>query len=62
MSDSTTTIYDLKTLSKKFNISVRILRRYIKKGDLTASKVGRSYYVTDFNLGLFLNLKEVVKR
>lgn len=58
MSDSTTTVCDLKALSKKLNICVRTLRKYIKNGDLVASKIGRSYYVTDFNLSLFLDLKE----
>lgn len=56
------TIYNLKALSKKLGISIRTLRKYVKRGDLTASRIGRSYYVTDFNLDLFLDFKEVIKR
>ena len=47
-------VYDLKALSKKLNIGIRTLREYIKRGDLKAKKVGKAYYVTEFNLLAFL--------
>jgi predicted site-specific integrase-resolvase len=50
-----TTVYNLKNLSKKLEISIRTLRIYIKKGRLKAKKVGRAYYVLDSNLRAFLN-------
>lgn len=59
MSDNITTVYDLKALSKKLGVSVRTLRKYIREGDLMASKIGRAYYVTESSLMLFLDLKEV---
>ena len=49
-----TPIYDLKDLSKKFKISVRTLRKYVKAGKLKAKKIGRAYYVTEPNLMTFL--------
>ena len=46
--------YDLKSLSKILNIGVVTLRKYIRRGDLTAKKIGKAYYVTDSNLLKFL--------
>lgn len=43
-------VYDLKDLSMKLKISVRTLRKYIKRGELKAKKVGKAYYVTEANL------------
>jgi predicted site-specific integrase-resolvase len=50
-----TPIYNLKDLSKKLKISVRTLREYIKRGELKAKMVGKAYYVTEFNLMVFLD-------
>jgi excisionase family DNA binding protein len=52
-------IYDLKDLSTKLNLSVRTLREYIKRREITASKVGRSYYVSEPALQRFLKAKEL---
>jgi excisionase family DNA binding protein len=49
-----TPIYNLKDLSKKLNIGIPTLRKYIKRGDLKARKIGRAYYVTEPNLMAFL--------
>jgi hypothetical protein len=38
----------------KFNISIRTLREYIKRGDLKTKKIGRAYYMTERNLLEFL--------
>ena len=46
--------YDLKSLSKMLNLGVVTLRKYIRRGDLKAKKIGKSYYVTDNNLMKFL--------
>ena len=46
--------YDLKSLSKILNIGVVTLRTYIRRGDLRAKKLGRSYFVTMENLREFL--------
>lgn len=54
-----TPIYDLKALSEKLTISVRTLREYIKRGELTASKIGRAYHVTEPNLMAFMVKKRV---
>jgi excisionase family DNA binding protein len=50
-----TPVYDLKGLSKKLKISVRTLREYVKSGKLKAKKVGKKYFVTEFNLMAFLD-------
>ena len=49
-----TPVYNLKDLSKKLKISIRTLRKYIKRGDLKARKIGKAYYVTEPNLMAFL--------
>jgi DNA-binding transcriptional MerR regulator len=49
-----TPVYNLKDLSKKLNLSIRTLRKYIKRGDLKARKIGKAYYVTEPNLLDFL--------
>ena len=54
MKDMGIPVYDLKALSEKLNIGIRTLREYIKKGKLKAKKIGRSYYVTESNLMVFL--------
>ena len=54
MSGNETPIYNLKDLNKRLKISIRTLREYVKKGDLKAKKIGRSYYVTEPNLMTFL--------
>ena len=51
------TIYNLKDLSEKLDIGIRALRAYIKKGDLKAKKIGKSYYITESNLRAFLQPK-----
>jgi hypothetical protein len=49
-----TPVYNLRDLEKKLNIRIRTLRAYIKRGDLKARKIGKSYYVTEPNLMVFL--------
>lgn len=50
-------IYSLEDLSKKLKIGTRTLREYVKRGELKAKKVGRSYFVTEANLRAFLEPK-----
>ncbi|QTA89446.1 helix-turn-helix domain-containing protein [Desulfonema magnum] len=47
--------YTLKELSKDLDIDVKVLREYIKKGHLRASKVGRTYLVSSVDLKAFLD-------
>jgi hypothetical protein len=47
--------YDLKSLSEILNLSVVTLRKYIKRGELKAKKIGKAYYVTEPNLLAFLS-------
>lgn len=49
-----TPIYNLKALSERLSISIRTLREYIKRGDLVASKIGRSYFVNEPNLSAWM--------
>ena len=56
------TAFSLKDLSNDLEISIRILRDYIKQGTLSASKVGRSYMVTEDALNDFLDMNVVLSR
>ncbi|VEN74746.1 hypothetical protein EPICR_50021 [Candidatus Desulfarcum epimagneticum] len=51
-------IYNLEQLSEKFGISVRTWREYIKKRELKASKIGRSFFVSDYDLLVFFKKNE----
>ena len=55
MTANETPVYDLKSLSNKLNLSIRTLREYIKRGDLKAKRIGKSYYVTEHSLMDFLD-------
>lgn len=46
--------YTLKELSSDLSVSVKDLRKYVNKGILSASKVGRSYLVTHADLDDFM--------
>ena len=48
------TLYDLKDLAARLDVSVPTLRSYIEHGRLQARKVGRSYRVTEEALRAFL--------
>ncbi len=48
------THYTLKELSHDLKVDVRILREFISKGDLRATKVGRAYLVATGDLKKFL--------
>ena len=41
------TIFNLKQLHRKFGISARTWREYIKRKELRAFKIGRSYFVSE---------------
>ena len=48
-------VYNLKDLSRRLKVSIRTLREHIKRGELKARKIGRSYHVTESNLMAFLD-------
>lgn len=39
--------YDLEETSERMNLTVKVLRRWIREGKLKAQKVGVKYYVTE---------------
>lgn len=47
--------YTLKELSKELKISIRMLRDYIRQGQLKAARHGRAYKVSPYALEEFLN-------
>lgn len=49
-----TTVYTLKEISSQLGVSVAALRGYIDEGRLAATRVGRSYRVTEEALRKFL--------
>lgn len=51
-----TTVYTLREISTQLGVSVAALRSYIEAGRLEATRVGRSYRVTEPGLQRFLGL------
>ena len=51
-------MYNLKQLNKIYGISERTWREYIKRKDLRAYKIGRSYLVSEDDLMAFFKDKE----
>ena len=52
------TLYNLKQLHEKYDVSVRTWREYIKRKELKAFKIGRSYPVFDQDLMNFIKDRE----
>jgi excisionase family DNA binding protein len=52
------TLYNLKQLHEKYYVSVRTWREYIKRKELKAYKIGRSYLVSEDDVIAFLKEKE----
>ena len=50
--------YTLDQLSQELNFNVRILRDYVNKGKLKASKIGTRYIVTRDNIKEWLKENE----
>lgn len=48
-------VYDLNELCDLLGVSLQVIRRYIKDGKLTASKIGRKYIITEKSLQDFIN-------
>lgn len=53
--------YTLKELSKELDISVKALRHHIKIGNLSATKLGRAYYVKSSARDEFLTNVAIIK-
>ena len=52
------TLFNLNQLHKRFGITVRTWREYIKKKELRAFKIGRSYLVSEEDVMAFFKNKE----
>ena len=52
------TSFNLKQLHEKFDVSVRIWREYIKRKELKAFKIGRTYHVFEQDLIEFIKDNE----
>lgn len=48
-------IYTLEELSEQLAMDKQTLRKYIKNGKLTASKIGNKYFVTSDSVMDFMN-------
>ena len=51
------TVFNLKQLQKRFGISVRTWREFVKRKDLKAYKIGRQYLVAEDDLMEFFKNK-----
>jgi excisionase family DNA binding protein len=47
-------VYTLRELSEDLDMSIKELRRHIRRGKLPATKIGRTYYVAMEDLETFL--------
>jgi hypothetical protein len=54
--------YTLKDISKSMKVDVKILRSYISRGALRATKVGRAYLVTATDLEMFLKHHKIDRK
>lgn len=61
MNDNTFKVYDLKEVCSILKISLQVLRRYIKKGEIKASKIGRKYVITAEALEDYLTNRTLTK-
>ena len=52
------TLFNLKQLHEKYDVSVRTWREYIKRKELRAFKIGRSYLVSEDDVMTFFKDKE----
>jgi excisionase family DNA binding protein len=52
-------MYNLQDIADMTGIGVQTWRRYIKSGELKASKIGKSYLVFEQNFLKFLESREV---
>jgi hypothetical protein len=52
-------LYNLNQLKDMYGISVKTWREYIKRRKLRAFKIGRSYFVSKYDLATFINEREV---
>ncbi len=52
------TLFNLKQLHKKYGVSVRTWREYIKRKELKAFKIGRTYHVFEQDLIEFIKDNE----
>lgn len=52
-------VYELKEVCDLLKINLQVLRRYIKDGEIKASKIGRKYIITEESLKDFIKQNEV---
>lgn len=52
-------VYELKEICDLLKINLQVLRRYIKNGEIKASKIGRKYIITEESLKDFIKQNEV---
>lgn len=52
-------VYELKEVCELLKINLQVLRRYIKDGEIKASKIGRKYIITEESLRDFIKKNEV---
>ena len=58
----TTTLYDLKELSKRFGLSLRTLRLYLREGKISGQKLGRKWFVSEETLKNYFEQKGPKKK
>jgi excisionase family DNA binding protein len=48
------TLYTIREVGKKLNVTSQTVRKYIKTGELGARRIGRPYLISDIQLREFL--------
>lgn len=52
-------VYTVEEVANSLDMNSRTIREYIKNGELTASKIGRKYIITQQSYETFLSNNEV---
>ena len=47
--------YDVREVAQQLGRSEQAIRRFIRKGELKASKVGQSYYISQADINAYFN-------
>lgn len=51
--------YNLQEIAELLNMNLQTIRKYVRAGELKASKIGKQYIVTKENLKAFIDSKQI---
>lgn len=51
--------YNLQEIAELLNMNLQTIRKYVRAGELKASKIGKQYIITKENLKAFIDSKQI---